>query len=109
MPDNSGSLDSFTRHSSCIASIVLAALIILVLTLGVLPTPILAHPPAEMKLEYNAAEQTLSATVTHSVSTPDHYVKKIELKKNAELYLTEEYTSQPTTSNLYVYLCCYRG
>jgi desulfoferrodoxin (superoxide reductase-like protein) len=96
MSDHTGSLDSGCRHSSGITSIAVAALIFLVLTLAVLPSPILAHSPAEVKLEYNVAEQTLSATVTHSVSTPDHFVKKIELRKNRDLYLPEEYTSQPT-------------
>jgi len=98
MSDKSSSLDSGGRHSRYV-SVALPALIFLLLTLTILPTPILAHPPAEMKLEYNFDEQTLSVTITHSVSTPEsHYVKKLEIKKNADLYLTRDYTSQPTTS-----------
>jgi len=98
MSDESSSLDSGGRPSRYM-SVALPALIFLLLTLTILPTPILAHPPAEMKLEYNFDEQTLSVTVTHSVSTPEsHYVKKLEIKKNADLFLTEDYTSQPTTS-----------
>ncbi|RZN37444.1 MAG: hypothetical protein EFT35_06175 [Methanophagales archaeon ANME-1-THS] len=99
--------DARCRRSRGITSRVLAGLIFLMLTLAVLPPPILAHPPAEMKLAYNAAGQTLSATITHSVSTREsesHHVKKIELKRNGDLYLTEEYTSQPaTTTFTYTY------
>ncbi|MBE0516494.1 MAG: hypothetical protein IBX41_03750 [Methanophagales archaeon] len=85
MSDHTGSIDSGYRHSSGITSRASAALIFLLLTLAVLPAPILAHFPAEVKLEYTVAEQTLSATVTHLVSTPDHYVKRIEIRKNADM------------------------
>jgi len=97
MSDKSSSLDSGGRHSRYV-SVALPALILLLLIFTVLPSPTRAHAPADVKLDYNIAEQTLSVTVTHSVLTPDHYVKKIELKKNADLFLTEDYTSQPTTS-----------
>ncbi|MDI6810950.1 MAG: hypothetical protein QMD80_04645 [archaeon] len=85
MSGNTGCLDSGCRHSGYITT-VLAALILLLLTLTVLPNSTLAHPPADMKLEYHFDEQTLSVSTTHSVSDPDtHYVERIELKKNADL------------------------
>lgn len=99
MSGNNGDLDSGCRHSSYITTIALSALILLLLTFTVLPEPTLAHPPADMELEYDFDEQTLFVSITHSVPNPEsHYVKKIEIKKNGDLYLTEEYTNQPTTS-----------
>ena len=65
----------------------------------VLPETTFAHPPSDMELEYDIGKQTLVVSIIHSVSKPDsHYVEKIEIKKNGNLYLTEEYTNQPSTS-----------
>jgi hypothetical protein len=83
------------------AAEVILALILLSLILTVLPAPISAHPPSKMVLEYDTDTQTLSVSITHSVSDPaNHYVKKLEIEKNGYPYLTENYTSQPTTSSV---------
>jgi hypothetical protein len=58
-----------------------------------------AHPPQDMKIEYNVQTSTLDVTITHNSPGPTiHYVYRVEIEKNGELYLFEEYTSQPTTS-----------
>jgi hypothetical protein len=83
------------------AAVVIPALILLSLILTVLPAPISAHPPSKMVLEYDTDTQTISASITHSVSDPaNHYVERIEIEKNGDPYLTEDYTSQPTTSSV---------
>jgi hypothetical protein len=76
-----------------------AFLVLILLYLLFIMQPTFAHPPSNMELEYDFAEQTLSVTITHSVPGPgDHYVKRIEIRKNGDLDLSEDYTSQPTTS-----------
>ncbi len=75
---------------------------ILVMSLFVLlliPGLALAHNPSSMELEYDFNSQQLSVTITHNVASPnDHYVERVEINKNDEPYLTQDYTSQPTTS-----------
>jgi len=79
----------------------ISALILLSFFFIVLSTPVLAHPPSKMALEYDDDTQMLSVSITHSVPDPtSHYVKKVEITKNGEPLLTREYTSQPTTSTL---------
>ena len=80
-------------------ALLLATLTLLSLAVIVLPAPVLAHPPATMDLDYNPETQTLSIAITHQVSDPDnHYVEKIEVTESGFPLLTEDYTSQPSTS-----------
>lgn len=76
--------------------------VILVLMLVGIPLmgiQVIAHPPENMVLEYDVNIMTLSVTITHIVSNPDdHYIYKVEFRKNNELIQTENYDSQPTTS-----------
>jgi hypothetical protein len=99
MSGNNGSLVSRWWHSRYITTVALPVLILLVLIFTLLPETTLAHPPSDMELEYDIGKQTLVVSISHSVSNPDsHYVEKIEIKKNGNLYLTEDYTNQPSTS-----------
>jgi hypothetical protein len=76
-----------------------AFLVLILLYLLFIMQPTFAHSPSNMELEYDFEEQTLSVTITHSVPGPgDHYVKRIEIRRNGDLDLSEDYTSQPTTS-----------
>jgi len=65
-------------------------------------TPILgmqavAHPPDKVDLVYDLDEQILYVTITHVTIDPNsHYIYKVDIEKNSVLYLTEQYTSQPT-------------
>jgi hypothetical protein len=100
MPRNIKSSSFKGGQSRRKAVVVIPTLILLSLILTVLPAPLSAHHPSKLVLEYNTDTQALSASITHSVSDPaNHYVKKIEIKKNGDPYLTEDYTSQPTTSS----------
>ena len=59
----------------------------------------LAHPPQGMVLDYNIETSTLNVTITHNSPGPTiHYINKVEVKINTNLILSEEYSSQPTTS-----------
>ena len=59
-----------------------------------------ANPPQDIKLGYDTVDSTLDVIITHEIPTtvpPVHYIYKVEVEKNGELYLSEEYTSQPST------------
>lgn len=59
-----------------------------------------AHSPATMKATYNTENQDLQVAISHQVSSATtHYIAKIEIKKNGEIYNTTLYTSQPTTNS----------
>ena len=59
-----------------------------------------ANPPQDIKLGYDTLDSTLDVTITHEIPTtvpPVHYIYKVDVEKNSELYLSEEYSSQPDT------------
>lgn len=59
-----------------------------------------AHSPATMTVSYDLGNQDLQVNISHQVSSPiNHYITKIEIKKNGEIYNTSLYTSQPTTNS----------
>ncbi len=64
-----------------------------------------AHAPATMKATYNTENQDLQVTISHQVTSATiHYISKIEIKKNGEIYNTSLYTNQPTTNSFsYIY------
>jgi hypothetical protein len=77
--------------------IVFVVLMLVITT--VLPHTALAHPPQDMILEYDLDAELLSVIIIHNSPAPTvHYVNKIEIEQNDELIFSEEYTSQPTTS-----------
>jgi hypothetical protein len=57
----------------------------------------IANPPDSVDLLYDLDEQILYVTITHETLDPNsHYIYKIDIEKNSVLYLSEQYTSQPT-------------
>ncbi len=53
-----------------------------------------AHNPRYMRLAYQPS--TLSVLILHFSFAPKiHYVYKVDIEKNGDLYSTESYTSQP--------------
>lgn len=59
-----------------------------------------AHPPSNIQLNYDKNTNTLTVEVSHSVSDPNsHYIEEISIKKNNLDYLTEQYSSQQSTSS----------
>jgi len=59
-----------------------------------------ANPPQEIKLGYDTVDSTLDVTITHEIPTtvpPVHYIYKVDIEKNGEFYLSQQYTSQPST------------
>ena len=58
----------------------------------------IAHPPQGMTLDYDYETKTLDVTITHNTPGPTvHYINKVDIELNDEIYLSEEYDSQPTT------------
>ncbi|HPT18571.1 MAG TPA: PQQ-dependent sugar dehydrogenase [Methanothrix sp.] len=75
------------------------AILLILLVQLLLLLPAAAHPPSQVSLNYDSANQSLQVTTTHTVSNPSgHYVFKVDVLKNGEMVLTKEYTSQPTGS-----------
>ena len=53
-----------------------------------------AHNPRYMKLDYEP--DTLDVLILHFSFAPKiHYVYKLDIEKNGDLYSSEQYTSQP--------------
>jgi hypothetical protein len=76
-------------------AVVVAATLYIVLS----SMPVVAHTPASMTLDYNWETQTLSVTISHSVSDPNsHYIQNITVYKNDVKVDSEAYTSQGSTS-----------
>ena len=76
-------------------SFALAAVLFIVLS----SMPVVAHSPQSMTLDYNWDTQTLSVTISHSVSDPNsHYIENITVYKNDVKVASEAYTSQGSTS-----------
>ena len=72
--------------------------ILMLVSTSLLGNQVFAHPPQDIVLEYDVNTITLNVTITHQVSNPDnHYIYKVEIKKNEVLFLTENYDSQPST------------
>jgi len=70
------------------------------LAICLLPAASQAHGPKDVTLTYDSDSQTLSVSISHSVSNPQkHYVKKVTITKNGEPVATHEYTSQSTPSS----------
>jgi desulfoferrodoxin (superoxide reductase-like protein) len=67
--------------------------------------PAIAHPPAEVVLSYDLESQILTVSVTHTSKSPgEHYVKKVEIKKNGKSVGVYEYNDQPNTATfVYTY------
>lgn len=82
---------AFWRYIPCI--------LVFCLSISSIVPLVCAHAPATMTAGYNIENQELQVTISHQVSSATtHYISKIEIKKNEELYNTSIYTNQPTTN-----------
>jgi len=71
-------------------------LLVILLIIGALMVSIqaAAHNPRYMKLDYEP--ETLQVSILHFSFAPKiHYVYKLDIEKNGDLYSSELYTSQP--------------
>jgi len=85
------------------ASPILTALAVLALS-ALLSIPVQAHQPSEVGLSFDQDNQTLNVAVLHKVSSPaGHYVARVDIFKNDEKILSNEYTSQPSASDTFTY------
>jgi hypothetical protein len=63
-----------------------------------------ANPPASVQLSYNLSDDTMQVTILHLVQDPStHYVRTVEIRKNGQLILTKNYSSQPSASSPFTY------
>lgn len=60
------------------------------------PLPASATSPSDVQLSYLEQEDTLQVTITHNSYLPgSHYIKRVEIQKNSEKPMVQEYTGQP--------------
>ena len=58
-----------------------------------------AHPPKDVNISYDLAQQTLSVVITHKTTfTSRHYIESVTITKNGTILSTQEYTNQPKES-----------
>lgn len=58
------------------------------------------HSPSTLTAAYDLETQNLRITISHQVNDPtDHYISKVEIKKNGAIYNTSLYTEQPDASS----------
>ena len=62
-----------------------------------------AHPPGAIILTYDLPPQTLQVTITHTRFSDNHYIGKLEIKKNGNLVSLKEYKSQPAETFTYAF------
>lgn len=56
-----------------------------------------AHPPQGIELSYDYESQILSVTITHNtIDENSHYIYKVEVEKNGDTAISDNYDSQPT-------------
>lgn len=66
----------------------------------ILSQPASAHPPSNIVLQYDTSIQTLGVTISHNVVDPEeHYIYRVEIKKNGQTYKTLTYIDQPNDSS----------
>ncbi|MGB7571782.1 MAG: PQQ-dependent sugar dehydrogenase [Methanothrix sp.] len=79
-------------------------MIVLLAFIALASIPVQAHAPSEVALSYDQENQTLNVTTVHKVSSPaGHYVARVEIFKNDEKILSQDYTSQPSASGPFTY------
>ncbi|MHA1964890.1 MAG: hypothetical protein ACXACG_04090 [Candidatus Thorarchaeota archaeon] len=62
-------------------------------------TPVSAHPPGPMTLDYDFSSQIFTVQITHSVTDVNsHFIAQVRIEKNSVEVLTRTYSSQNTTS-----------
>jgi hypothetical protein len=60
-----------------------------------------AHGPSTVHLDYDFGTQVLTVDVSHNVGDPNsHYINQIVVEKNSAHFMTKDYTSQPSISNI---------
>lgn len=71
----------------------------LFLTLILVSSGIMAHPPSDIDLAYDGANGVLSVEVNHRVGNPSrHYIEDITIMQNGETVLEEDYDEQDGNS-----------
>lgn len=85
---------------------VVAGVLVLAAVGGMLTAPlVMGNPPDDMELAYTPDNETLAVTITHATLDPDgHYIYKVEIERNGDGVLTEEYESQPANVFTYRYV-----
>ncbi|MBS3787749.1 CHRD domain-containing protein [Candidatus Bipolaricaulota bacterium] len=77
----------------------IVGLIVFGLSLALLSTNGLAHPPSNIEAEYLGEEGLLTIKATHRVGNPSsHYIEEISVFKNGNLEMEEEYSKQDASN-----------
>ncbi|HHO76451.1 MAG TPA: hypothetical protein ENN05_08485 [Deltaproteobacteria bacterium] len=55
-----------------------------------------AHPPRDVTIHYDLAQQALSATISHKTTFSSiHYIESVTITRNGVVLLAEKYSDQP--------------
>lgn len=72
-------------------------MLFIIFIFSIMSQPVSAHAPSKMKLVYDKSTQELEITITHRVDDENvHYIYQINIWKNGDLFITLNYTNQPT-------------
>ena len=92
------------KRASSMSLFIFSALLLVGMIFCLYPQTSYANAPQDVKLDYNAATQILAVTITHNGSASGfHYIKYVEIKKNAVVLSTDKYESQPAGTFTYNY------
>lgn len=73
-------------------------IILMLVFTSTLSIAVTAHPPQGMTLDYDFETKILDVTISHNTPGPTvHFINRVDVEINDELYLSEDYDSQPTT------------
>ncbi len=76
---------------------------IILLFIVFFPAIIAAHAPSNVKVGYDQATETLNVTITHTKPSNNHYIDKVEIKKNGKPFNVIEYNDQTDETVNYSY------
>lgn len=87
------------KRTSAISTFIFGASLFVLMVLCLYPQASYADAPQDVKLSYDFSTQTLAIAITHKASFPSmHYIKSVEIKKNAAVITTTNYDTQPAES-----------
>ncbi len=74
-----------------------SAVVVCVLAVFLFASAVMAHPPKDVKVEFNPDNHMLMVMATHDTKDPTkHFVGDIEVAVNGEKLIDQKFKSQPT-------------
>jgi len=59
-----------------------------------------AHPPSDVSIDYDIADEELTVSITHSVGDPQsHYIYNVVVEVDGDTVIDQDYQEQPDDTN----------